>query len=130
MSGGDHVLTKPGDQPTECEASLFMQTVNEVEGRFCECCDADAVHQKKRERRREGYALVPVDERVVLRKAFPKRRRLLDQVAIVARLRPKKRRLKQSRIADARRAAVAGDQVIMDSEDFDDGQIDRHFASF
>ncbi len=67
---------------------------------------------------------------MILRKALPQCGGLIDQVGVIAGLRPEQSRLERTWIAQTVRAAVAVNLVKMDGKNLDDGQIVRHSASF
>jgi len=77
------MLPKPFLQFRKPEATALIQGHQElVRGMVIEP-QAVAIHPKKSCRRRDGHALVPVHERMVLGEALPKRRGLLNQVGVV-----------------------------------------------
>lgn len=71
----------------------------------------------------KGHALVAVNEAVVHREAFPERRRLLDQVRVVAGLWAQQRRLDQAVIADALSAAEQPQLLGVDVKRVIEGEV-------
>jgi hypothetical protein len=59
-----------------------------------------AIYLKEGVCHRKGNPLVAINEGMVLGKAFPQGRRLLDQVRVISRLGPEQRRFKKAGIAD------------------------------
>src|SRR5262249_52305580 len=89
-----------------------------------------AVDGQKRIHGCEGRSFVAVDKRMVLGHALPQRGGFLDQVGVIAGLRPEKGGFEQAWIADAVGASITLDLVGMHGQHFSDGEIVRHLASF
>ena len=117
------VCAEPGGEVYKSKIARFVKSGDETISRFGVGGDAGAVNGKKGVGRGEGRPLVTVDERMVLREAFPQGGRFLDQVRIIAGLRPVEGGFEQAGIADTGRSAVALDLVVMDSERFGERQI-------
>ncbi len=66
----------------------------------------------------EGGSLVAINEWMVLGKALPQRRRFGDDIGIVACLRTEEGGFEEPKVTYTLGAAVAGDQVVMDRENF------------
>lgn len=99
------LLADVGAQPRverlEAELPRLEQPVDEREGVQRVGGDGQAVDGEKGVGGREVHPLVAVHEGMVLRQAFPKRRRLGEQVRVVAGLRPEQGGLEQPRVAQA-----------------------------
>lgn len=82
-----------------------------------------AVEAEKDVHAGEGDALVAVDEAMVHRQAFPQRRRLLDEVGVVAGLRAKQRGFDQAEVAHAFSAAEQAQLLGMDKKRVVEGEV-------
>ena len=78
----------------------------------------------------EGGALVAVDERMVLRKAFPQSCGLGNDVGVAPRLGSEHGGLELPLVTQSVGAPVTLCLVLVNREHFVDRQIVRHFASF
>ena len=85
--------------------------------------------RRKTSDRREGDALVTVDEWMIHREALEQRRRLLDDVLVVAALGPEERRLEGAGIAQPVCPAEPLDQHALHDHDLDGREVDGHLAS-
>ena len=112
------------------ERSCFVQTGNEGVGLSGVGRELCAVDRQKRVRRGKGGALVAVDERMVLGQTLPQRGGFLDEIGVVAGLRPIERRLQKAGVPNAVRSAVPLNLIRVNGENFRQREIVRHFASF
>lgn len=87
-----------------------------------------AVNSEKNIDHGEPDPFVSIHERVVLNQAFQKRGGLMNQSVVIPRLRTMQSRFQRTRIADARRAAVTLDQLLMKEERIRCRDVLRHFA--
>src|SRR5690554_898317 len=88
------------------------------------------VYLQEREGRGKRGPLVSIDERVVLCKAFPECRRLIQQVRIVSGLWPVQSCFNQPEVPDAMSPAIAFDLILVNRQDVSHGEIISHSASF
>src|SRR5580693_3043152 len=100
--GWRNILPQPSDEIFKGEAIGLVKPCDETLRRIGVGGDARAVDGKKSVGRGESRALVAVDERMVLGKAFPQGGRLLDQIGVVTCLRSIKGGFENAVIAHAR----------------------------
>jgi hypothetical protein len=105
------------------EGAGFEVAVDEVDDVVRLGLQPCAVQAEKDVRAGEGDALVAVDEAVVHRQAFPQRRRLLDEIGIVAGLRAQQRGFDQAEVAHAFRAAEQFQLLGMNVERIIEGEV-------
>ena len=74
--------------------------------------------------------LVAVDERMILGQTLPQRGRFLNEIGIVAGLRPEQCRLQKTDVPETSRAAVPFNLIRVNGENFRWRESVRHFASF
>lgn len=124
------VLPQPGLETFESKLICPVKLSDESIGSLGVRRDAQAVDREKGIGRGEGDALVAVDEGMVLREAFPKGRRFLDEVGVITGLRAEQGGFEQAEVADASGAAVAFYLVVVDGERFGKREVIGHSASF
>lgn len=84
----------------ETHLTTFVQAYQKLERFLVIKLDSVPVHFKKRRHNGYGESLVPVNERMILRKALPQGRYFLDQSMIVTGLWTRHRRLDAASITD------------------------------
>jgi len=94
--------------------------------------DGESIDQQKSVRRVEGYALVAINEGMIVCQRLHQRRRFFPQIGVIAGLRPEDGSLQSSLIPQALNATVMLDLAMMNGEYFRDGQVDafRHLLVF
>jgi hypothetical protein len=88
LGGERNILAQPDSETFESEIVSLVKPGDETIGHFGIGGDARTVDGEKSVGDGESGALVTIDEGMVLREAFPKGVRLLDQVGVIAGLRP------------------------------------------
>lgn len=81
-------IAEPRHESVEGELMSFAEESHESIGFIGVGPEISAVDSKRGIGAGKGSAFVAVDEGVSLRQALPKRRRFLDEVGVIARLRP------------------------------------------
>lgn len=114
----------------EVEIIGFVQTCDKSERGIRICRQPCPIDLQEGVRCRESNTLVAVNERMVLGKAFPQRRRFFDQIGVITSLGPKQSGFEQAGVTDTRCAAIPRYLVGMNGKDFRQQQIVRHSASF
>jgi hypothetical protein len=112
----------------ECTGSI--QAEHEMFCFVAACCQTGSVDNEEGVHHGESGALVTVNEGMVLRKAFPQRGGLLDQIGIIAGLWSEKGGFEQSTIPHPGSSSITLYLVVMDCQRFNNGQIVRHSANF
>jgi len=77
-----------------------------------------AVRAEERSRDGDGSSFVSINERVILRQAFQKSCSFLNDVGIISSLRPRKRRLERTNIANSERSAKPQDRPAVRNQNF------------
>ena len=86
------MLPKPRVEFAELKSSRFVKAQKKCEGFRVLEVQPESVNRKKRRCYSNRNALIPINERMILRQALPKGSGLFDQILIVARLWPGQRR--------------------------------------
>jgi hypothetical protein len=107
-----------------------MEADDEVVALIGTCRDPRAVDGEKCINHGERGALVSVDERVVLPKALPKRRRFFVQVSLMACLRPVQVRIEEPGITYAVRSTIVVNLIAVNDANLHGREIVSHSASF
>lgn len=131
----DDVLIDPFKDLSESEFSTGDRSHHEFESRDRIDGQVESADKKKRVRGCKGYALVSVEKRVIVRQGFEEGRRFLSDTVVVTSLRAKYRGFQQTAVSNATDPTVLIDLLLVDCEDFGNGEVDTlwhlaHFASF
>src|ERR1700693_6478891 len=94
------VTAQPGDQRLEAELISFVERGDECVGFLSIGHEPRSVDGERGIHRGESRALVAVDERMILRQAFPQRGGFLNQVGVITGLRPVKGGFQKSWISE------------------------------
>jgi len=123
------VLAKPGFQALETELVGFVKVGQELIRFEVIEFQTEAVDVQEGGGDGNGRSLVSIDERVILGEAFEQGSRLLDDVPVVATLRPGQGCFEGSAVANSRGPAKQGQQAGMGGQHVIEGGIERHWAS-
>lgn len=82
-----YILAEPDDQTIEGKIMGFVEAIDEIVRCKRIGGDAGTIDGEKGVAAGKGCPLVAVNERMVLREAFPEGRSLLDKIGIIASLR-------------------------------------------
>jgi hypothetical protein len=131
----DDVIVDPFKYLSKSEFSAGDRTHHEFESRDRIDGQVESINKKKRVCGREGYALIAVEKRVVVRQRFHESRRFLSHAVVIAGLRAEYRGFQQSTVSNTIDPSVVIDLLFVDCENFGDGEIYTlwhltHFASF
>ena len=113
-------------QFAETKRARFVPPNKERESLSVIKSEAVSVHLQERCRHSHRYSFVPVDKWMILRKALPKRRSLLNEVNVMTGSRSTQRRFERAAVPDAERASELFNQTSVRGDDFVDRRIERH----
>src|SRR5450631_3135595 len=81
------IRAQPGEDLGKAEGVSLIKAGNESVCRRTVGCDLNSVYAEKRIHRGKRGALVAVNEKMILSKAFPQRRGFLERIGVITRLR-------------------------------------------
>ena len=123
------VQPKPGFQPLPAELVGFVKLYQELIGLKVIKIQPEAVNAQERGSDGDGRSLVAIHKRMILRKALKQCGRLLDNVLVIAALRPAQCRFQRAMVTDPMRPTKQNNQTRMSGEHIRKGRVKRHRAS-
>ena len=131
----DDVAVDPLKYVGESEFATGDRAHHEFESRDGIDCQVESVNKKKRMRDCKGYALVSVEKRVIVRQRFHESCSFLGHTVVIAGLRAEYSGFQQPAVSNTIDATVLIDLLLVDCENFGNGEIDplghsAYFASF
>ncbi len=120
------VLPQPGFEAGELKSFAFIEAKQELVGLQVIEFQSKTVHAQERARDGNSRPLIPIDKRMILRKALKQRGSLFDDVPVISTLGTSQSRFEGAQVANTLRPAIQNNQARVSGQHLVEGGVERH----